>query len=442
MNPTLWDASDFITCDHCEMVTRVDRGILHRAVEQCVGESGRGANVVCWHCGTGYDVNQLRGVLESPATPPDIIGVVSCSDEELHRGDVVLVRRYQDVSNEHVKRIVARPGQVVSVDESGGLLVDGLPPSLPSDPAIPVDFDRYRQVSRWRADVQNEDDLSEPGWIRQDDRSWESAAGGGWLIYENRSVYRAVRPVRILDDYPGNIGIQRKLFPADGVSLQMHVSSESSLDDVDLVVWNGFWTPAGIDVQRHVQHGLSETGNVLRSHVRPIDPSINHASTVEPLGPATHEVVAKADFASIQLEFERRLSATRPVGLFLERRLHHSHHDDRQAMSDVTATLPAVRIRDLEVYRDLVYRASSTRVSANRFDSQRDESVRTASGWKAGNTLTTGAPFSLTHLHLGADEWFVVGDNLPLSIDSRHWGSVRSREIVGRLSDFPLCADD
>jgi len=36
-------------------------------------------------------------------------------------------------------------------------------------------------------------------------------------------------------------------------------------------------------------------------------------------------------------------------------------------------------------------------------------------------------------LQLGDDEYFVLGDNVPLSIDSRHWGPISRQRIVGRI---------
>jgi hypothetical protein len=42
-------------------------------------------------------------------------------------------------------------------------------------------------------------------------------------------------------------------------------------------------------------------------------------------------------------------------------------------------------------------------------------------------------------LRLGADEWFLVGDNVPVSIDSRDWGAIPVDQIFGRVirSDPP-----
>jgi hypothetical protein len=42
-------------------------------------------------------------------------------------------------------------------------------------------------------------------------------------------------------------------------------------------------------------------------------------------------------------------------------------------------------------------------------------------------------------LRLGSDEWFLVGDNVPVSIDSRDWGAIPVDQILGRVirSDPP-----
>jgi hypothetical protein len=36
-------------------------------------------------------------------------------------------------------------------------------------------------------------------------------------------------------------------------------------------------------------------------------------------------------------------------------------------------------------------------------------------------------------IRLGPDQWYLLGDNIPLSIDSRRFGPIRSGRIVGRI---------
>jgi signal peptidase I len=57
---------------------------------------------------------------------------------------------------------------------------------------------------------------------------------------------------------------------------------------------------------------------------------------------------------------------------------------------------------------------------------------------KDGSTITLDEPYvknttdNLTHLELKSDEYFVMGDNRPVSSDSRYWGPVNRKLITGR----------
>ncbi|EMI44448.1 S26 family signal peptidase [Rhodopirellula sp. SWK7] len=425
MIPTLWDASDEITCQQCELVTRVDRQILKAAMERSVSEPRKGSAIVCWHCGTDWDGDYLSSVLTKRALQPDLIEVVACDTGRLRTGDVVLVRRESEPSMTHVKRVLATPGQTVSYDEFGQLLVDGERPWLPSLGTIPVDFDSHRESSRWQ-NVPRDAGGDVGDWTRQHDRSWTSWRGGT-LIYEHRTVYRGDRPVRVLDDYPSNLGIDRRLFPADGLSVRFRLSVESNTENsnsiepgsmqetdektnpagmdiagMDFAVWIGFWTPDGIKIQsRSHRFGLNESLD-LRFHAG--------------LASLPDVAVKPANWVAIGDAFNDQLSPTQPIGLMLERRLLYL---DTVKFRGVSSPNPSesesiLRIRDLRVERDVLYRedrnSGGTRQLAN-------QSTSPGACWR-----------------LGADEWFVVGDNVPLSIDSRRWGGIRSREIVGLVN--------
>lgn len=42
------------------------------------------------------------------------------------------------------------------------------------------------------------------------------------------------------------------------------------------------------------------------------------------------------------------------------------------------------------------------------------------------------SPWKSQEWQLGLDEYFLLGDNLSISIDSRHWGPLRARFLLGR----------
>lgn len=65
----------------------------------------------------------------------------------------------------------------------------------------------------------------------------------------------------------------------------------------------------------------------------------------------------------------------------------------------------------------------------------------------SGETLTLSEPYVVTEdatytltTTLGADEYFVMGDNRPKSSDSRVWGSLPEKDIIGRayVRIFPI----
>lgn len=49
--------------------------------------------------------------------------------------------------------------------------------------------------------------------------------------------------------------------------------------------------------------------------------------------------------------------------------------------------------------------------------------------------VTTRDRSTIDSIYLREEEYFVLGDNRPISIDSRHWGPVPEEDIFGRLGD-------
>ena len=361
MNPTFWGCSRTLICQSCGVTIRVDEKLLQLAIEQASAVRHSSA---CWHCGTALAQTQLAAALKASALPPDVIDVSACVPTDLQDGDILLVEKH----GIHVKRLLGKPGQTVSVDDSGRLLVDGRRPAFPSMPHVAVDRDRLRVSSRWHA-------VGEKAtWQRRADRSWLAQDDSGWLAYKHQNVYRAAGPGRVLDDYPGNLGIERSLYPADGLSLRFQLSTPRSVEPTKVKVWVAYWTAQGIDVQHQT---------VV------VHDAIDVAATTKPTSSAARERTAST-MVPIDL-----LSPPQPIGLRL------SSSAGRQ-----------VEIRDLSVNRGVLYRINPTVPPIDVRVSNRPPKY----------------PFQLD-----GNEWFVVGDNVPLSIDSRSWGVVRTRDILGRV---------
>lgn len=225
-------------------------------------------------------------------------------------------------------------------------------------PEIVVDRDSHRPNSRWQNDL------------------------SGWLIYEHRNVYHGERPMPILDDFPGNFGIQRKLDSADGLSLEVGITLPDSHPAERWRVETAFW-------------------NEGKTRIDTIDPAYVHGGQTFVFKTAS----STGSPASANYDIPP-LTPIRPIGLRIR---SESIASGAKEVSDTDART-RWRISELIVRRHVLY----------RIDARSDfrETV------------------------LGDDQWFVVGDNVPLSVDSRTWGSVAGSQMIGRIDSVsvPLSA--
>ena len=265
----------------------------------------------------------------------------------LSHGDLVAVRWEGQL---HVKRIVAVPGDRVSLRESR-LLVNGVrvedrlahDDDRRSAPWMLVDDDSRRAESRWASQGEAGDD--QEGWMRDERGHWSVSTKGSntWLVYGSRSTYRGNLPAPIRDDYPFNVSVERKLFDVDRLRLRGRAATESRCEVA-------FWSADGNALARCTW----SAGEDFR--VSFYDGVLTDGLPVSPNQPlAIRAVSGSAGLADLVIE---RL---------VEYRLRPN--DDR------------------------------------------------------GNY-----PY-----HLGPDEWFLLGDNVPVSTDSRQWGKLPGNSLIGRV---------
>ena len=302
MNPTLWDVSFRMNCPNCEIPIRIDASLWERAIST--------GNAKCWHCGNDLDPANA----DFAKVPPDKIHLTETAISKLLPGDLVLLKHSIDErpNSLHVKRLLAIPGQTVSIDEQLRLLVDGQIPHFKNAPNLLVDSGRYRSDSRWHP------------------------AGDSWWRYEHRLVHRGNRPGPILDDYPGNISIDRMLRPVSSISVQTEMAVGAPPKPLSMIEEIRLW----------------------------------NEPQPQSLG----------------------LSSENPIAVRLR------NHSDPNAISSA--------IQSLNLYREIVYHVT------------------------APKRVNLAESYPIT---LAKDEFFVVGDNVPLSLDSRSWGPIQRVDLVGRV---------
>lgn len=372
MNPTLWGPSRAFDCNSCGVPIRVDQSLLQLAQTHLADESPTQSTEMCWHCGSPFSYSQLSGALHSAALPPDVVEVDLRSATPCKVGDILLI----DKNGIQVKRLLGKPGQTISLDDSDRLLIDGQRPRFDSPPRVAVDSDRSRHSSRWHGHGESS------RWQRQADRIWTAHGDTDWLVYTHQNVYRGPRPGRILDDYPGNLGVERALFPADGISICFELAVPSALDGRDVECSVAFRTERGIEMHQRIVRADSKFPAKIEVPSQQASPGSQPRSEgTEPTNPLAN-----------------MLSPQRPIAIKLSR------------LREKTVTLGA-----LSVCREVLYRISSIGPRRGVADKYRPPSYP---------------------MLLGDNEWFVIGDNVPLSIDSRYWGAVIGDEIIGRVEEI------
>lgn len=216
---------------------------------------------------------------------------------------------------------------------------------------------------------------------RDSDRSWRLVDASmpnrrpSWLIYGHRSVYAGGLPAPVRDDYPGNVNLRRELKPAHDLVLTLNVGPDSP-NEQTLTAGNQPQSGMnrGIDVLFWMPDGV-------RMQTKTIP---DEFTTLE--------------FSSVASQPLKKVAPT----------------DSVPTIELVSETSPvAIRIGEHVICSGLLLE----RLVTYRLNPDHDRSVYPTK--------------------LGNDQAFVVGDNVPVSIDSRDWGPVAFNDIVGRVADGP-----
>lgn len=330
MVPTLVGPSLDAHCQRCRSRTRVSP----------TAATSNSIHHICSLCGGTLHL------ADSPI-PPDIVEIEPvASGAALSRGMLVALE------NDHlmVKRIAGIEGDEIGIDQSTRQLtlnaiplIDALAEQLGPEnlPTLLVDRDAGRDVSRW---------VGARGWNRDESGRWRfendhaTQSAETWLVYHHQSVHDHNLPSRIMDDYPFNVGVTRKLIGVDRFRVSAEVRSDMP---VELEV--AFW-----------------------SHDGPRSTTLKHC---------------QGEFSATS--FQSIANASLPV----------------------TPTTPvAIRVDAAVMLTDIIL---------DRFVQYR---------------LRPRDDDSLYPLKLARGQLFVVGDNVPVSKDSREFGAVSTKRIVGTVS--------
>jgi hypothetical protein len=323
MAPTLWGVHVVVECGHCGFEWKVDVAVTPKASHRCP------------HCG-----ESLKSCQISEPQPPDTVTLRQASD--LRFGQLVAIRKDGRLQ---IKRLVALPGDRLTLDGlrllvNGGRIEDRLHrlPSPAPPASIVVDEDFRRALSRWIPL------RSETTWVRTSEHQWIQQAGSSddWLRYNHRSVHDHNQPAPIMDDYPGNLDVQRRLFPVDRLVLEGVAEAAAPIKMI-VAVWarHRSWSSV-LDIDGETPFRVSF------EHVEPTD--------------------------------ELPVNERQPIAVRME---------------------GECKLRKLSVLRHLEYRLRMG-----------DDA------WQQAKTIPR-------------DSVYVLGDNVPLSVDSRDYGPVPVTDIVG-----------
>ena len=304
------------------------------------------------------------------------------------------------------KRVVGLPGETVQLRD-GNLLINGelirKPYKLNQQVRIPIFDSRFKATSKSKRLIPANEvsgwNTETNGWSFESQQAVPAnKTGFDWLEYQHIKGYRhsgdryQVSPIE--DDYGYNQNVARKLHHVNEVMLQLQIENEAT---AHLAV--SLFRDQKQSCQKqscHIEFQFDRLRILVSAGKEPpVEVEAEWLNT-----PSSLIEISNFD-GQLQIihNHEKRYLRTIAVGSNV-----NSKPNDVMPSSQISlgATNGNVRISSLQIFRDIHYYCETT--------NQTDEAVK---------------------FELGADEYFVLGDNAPISIDSRIFGPIRRTSIVG-----------
>lgn len=412
MAPTLWGPHARGDCPRCAAPQSI----------HCLGVAAPTKSFVCWNCGGAVPLSGLIAQRPSRVTvtlrddrltdaepeqnqagaatwqvgqlvalqPP---GQETDQAADQEAGDFPANQRDGSSAAWVVKRVAALPGQAVRIDQAGWLEIDSAPAYAVDEQQqplwLPVHDDRFRgdDPPRWRwwqhaAAGQHRSDPAEQA-------AYTLTAEQGWLRYHHLSVYQNLQADVPRDDFPANATESRWLNPVSQLRLTFRaVAAEPTMV---IAVFHG-------DGQPRVLY--------------------------EEIAPGTSQRQLTSLFTDPLIAAS--LSTASPSAILA-------------GLSPTTPSIPIalrvlrgkVQLDQLAVWRPIRYRGLADRTPAHRVGPA-------AAGGGDGDlsgAAAVGAAGALSGQvqRVPAGHLLLLGDNVPISVDGRHWGFVPWQRIVGRI---------
>lgn len=308
----------------------------------------------------------------------------SLLQKKIKRWDLIVTHNPQDGEELCIKRIVGLPGERISLQD-GDVLVDGA-----------VVVKSLNEQHRMRRQVHREQKSSQ---------RWQAGQGGAWEIagdiwqYDASEVdaihwLRYQHPRPITDDVTYNVGLTRQLNLVDELMLAVEVNVQGT-GTLSLTIDDG--TIAA-------QLDLDLRAGELR------------ISGTEQLN-STHQL---SDFAQQRLAYGKvQLALSNFDGqLLLVIGGHAEFRQPWQTTKSASTGKTAGTDRPFAIgVQGLDVRLAQLAVYRDTYHSNRAVGVR---------------PAGVSEWQLGEGEFFLLGDNSPVSVDSRLWGPVPGRLFLGK----------